>query len=100
MLALILIILILLWFLGYGPLEAFYVPLFTIGGNTISLWDILIFGVILWLISLLPRPINVIAGVLLALWLLSLLGILSFAGLSNMLVIAVIVGLLLYLIGG
>ena len=100
MLVFILLILIILWFLGYGPLEAFFIPLFTILGRTISLWDILIFLVILGLIGALPRPFREISSVLLFIWVLSLLGFIAIAGLSSMLVIAVIVGLLLYLIGG
>ncbi len=100
MLIAILLILIVLWFLGYGPIEAFYVPLFRIGGNTITIWDILIFVVVLGVINLLPSPIREIAIVLLIIWLLSVIGILAVSGLSSMIVIAIIVGVILALISG
>ena len=99
MLWLLLVILIVLWLLGYGPIEAFYVPLFSFAGRRISLWDILIILVILGLIEALPSPFRQIAIVFLVLWVLALLGIITAAGMSSMLVIALIVGLFLYLIG-
>jgi hypothetical protein len=98
MLIIILLLLIFLWFAGYGPVESLYVPLFNIGRHVISLWDIIIFGVIAWLIGILPSPFRQIAGVFFVLWILSLLGFLAIAGLSSMLLIAIIVGLVMYTI--
>lgn len=98
----LLIILIFLWFLGYLRVEALPIPdliLFNINGQPITLWNILILLVVSILIGLLPRPFKEIAGVMLILWILSVLGILAFAGLSSMLVIAIIIGLILYLAG-
>ena len=103
MLAFLLILLIVLWFLGYVQIATFAVPdltLFAINGHPITLWNLLIFLVIATVIGVLPNPFRAIAGVFLVLWVLAVLGILAFAGLSSMLVIAVIVGLLAYLIGG
>jgi hypothetical protein len=96
MLELLLIFLILFWALGYVHVEGLRIPnitLFTLNRHVISLWDILIFVVVLWAVGLLPSPFREIAGVLLVLWVLSLLGILAIAGLSNLLVIAIIIGI-------
>lgn len=99
MLTLVLIILIVLWFLGYGPIQAFTVPLFDLNGRSISLWDVLIFLVITSLIGLLPSPFRQIAVVAAILYLLSILGIfVSIAGISSILVLAVIGGLILYIL--
>jgi hypothetical protein len=100
MLVVILLILILFWFLGYGPFEALRIPLFRLGPEVVTLWDILIFLLIIWLIDLLPRPLREIAIVLLLIWLLSLFGILAFAGLNNIIIWAIIIGLLLYILSG
>lgn len=103
MLEALLVILIILWFGGYlrvdglPQLPDFY--LFSLNGQPITLWNILILIVISALIGVLPSPFREIAGVLLILWVLSVLGILAFGGLSSMLVIAIIVGLILYLFG-
>ncbi len=102
MLKVLLIILILLWFGGYLRVSAFTIPdlvLFNINGQPITLWNVLILLVIASVIGILPGPFRGIAGVLFILWILSVLGIIAFGELSSMLVIAIIVGLILYLIG-
>lgn len=96
MLEVILVILILLWLTGNLNLNGFTIPdtaLFVFNRQVITLWDLLIFLVVVWAIGILPSPIREIAGVLLILWLLSIFGILAIAGLSNLLVIAIIVGI-------
>ncbi|HEX6977183.1 MAG TPA: hypothetical protein VF185_02390 [Patescibacteria group bacterium] len=100
MLLALIIVLFLLWLLGYGPFTALRLGLFAINGRTITLWDLFIFGVIVWIITALPSPLKEIASVVLILWLLSLFGILALAGLSNLLVIAIIVGLIVYVVSG
>lgn len=97
MLNAIIVILIILWILGYAPVSGFSVPnlvLFSINNHAIRLWDILILAVIGWAIGILPRPLQAIASVLLLLWILSTLGILSVAGLSNNIVLIIIIGLI------
>lgn len=102
MLAAIVLILIILWFLGYvniGNINIPDFPLFTLNGNIISLWDVLIFAVIIWAIGVLPSPFRQIAGVALLLWILATLGIIAIAGLSSLIVIALILGLIFALLG-
>ncbi|HJZ23178.1 hypothetical protein A3H80_02955 [Candidatus Roizmanbacteria bacterium RIFCSPLOWO2_02_FULL_37_19] len=98
MLIAIIVILIILWFLGYAPISSISIPdlvLFSINNHQITLWDIFVLAVIVWAIGILPRPFQIIASVLLLLWILSVLGIFAIAGLSNILVIAIIIALIL-----
>ena len=98
MLVAIVIILIILWFLGYAPISGISIPntvLFVINNHSVTLWEILILLVIGWAIGILPRPLQAVASVLLVLWVLSVLGILAIAGLSNILVLVIIIGLII-----
>lgn len=98
MLVAIVIILIILWFLGYAPLAGISIPnivLFTLNNHPVTLWEILILAVICWAIGILPRPFQAVAAVLLLLWILSVLGILAIAGLSNMIILVIILGLII-----
>lgn len=98
MLIAILIILFILWLLGYGPFQILSLQLIRLNSHIITLWDILIFFVMLWLISALPGPFRQIASVLFIIWILTVLGIIAIAGLSNLLIISIIVGLVIYLL--
>jgi len=103
MLAAIILILLVLWFFGYvniGNINLPDFPLFTLNGNVISLWDLLILVVIVWAIGVLPSPLRQIAGVGLVLWILATLGIIAIAGLPSLILIAIILGLLFALLGG
>lgn len=96
MLIAIVIILIILWFLGYAPISGISIPnivLFTINNHPVTLWEILILAVIGWAIGILPRPFQAVASVLLLLWVLSVLGILAIAG-PNIIVLVIIVALI------
>jgi len=102
MIGVLLIVLIVLWFFGYIHITGLTIPdfvLFTINNQPITLWNILILLVVMALIGILPSPFRQIASVLLILWVLSILGILAIVGLSSLLVVAIIVGLAVYLIG-
>lgn len=93
----IVIVLIVLWFLGYAPITGISIPnivLFTINNHPVTLWELLILGVVSWAISILPRPFQIAGSVLLLLWILSVLGILAIGGLSNIIVLVIIVGLI------
>jgi len=97
MLVAIVIILIILWVLGYAPISGISIPnivLFSFNNHPITLWNVLILAVIGWAIGILPRPLQMIASVLLVLWILSVLGVLAIAGLSNIIVLVIIVGLI------
>lgn len=102
MLATILVILIILWVLGYAPLSIHIpnVTLFVFNGRPISLWDLLILAIVGWAIGVLPSPFREIASVLLLFWILSTLGVLAVAGLANILVLVIIGGLILSLLQG
>jgi hypothetical protein len=93
----IVILLAILWFLGYIPVSGVSIPnlvLFTINNHPITLWNILILLVVGWAIGILPRPFQAVASVLLLLWILSVLGILAIAGLSSIIVLVIIVALI------
>src|SRR3990172_8101664 len=97
MLIAIVVILIILWFLGYAPITGISIPnivLFTINNHPVTLWEILILAVIGWAIGILPRPFQAVASVLLLLWILSALGILAIAGLPSIIVLVIIVALI------
>jgi len=98
MLIAIVVILVVLWFLGYMPLTGISIPnvsLFSINGHAVTLWEILILLVVVWAIGILPGPLQTIAGILLILWILSVLGILAITGLPNIIVLVIIVGLII-----
>lgn len=101
MLGLLVILLIIFWFAGYGPFALLADPLFTFNRVHITLWDILIFLVFVWLIDLLPSPFREIGIIIIIFWLLSTFGLLSFiAGLPSIIVILIIVALVVYLLRG
>jgi len=102
MLELILLLLVVLWFLGYIHIAGLTVvdfPLFTINNHSVTLWELLIFLLVLGAIGILPSPLRQIGFVILVFWLLSTLGILAIAGLSSILILAVIIGLVLSFLG-
>lgn len=99
MTTIILILLIAFWFAGYGPLTALHIPLFSIAKFSISLWDILIFLLIIKLIELLPGIIRSIIIILLVFWLLSIFGIVAIIS-SQLILIALIVGVAVHLMSG
>lgn len=103
MIGFILIILTVLWFLGYIHLSFIHIPdivLFTLNNQHITLYNILILAVIAWAIGVLPTPFRQIASVILILWVLSTLGFLYIAGLSSLLILALIVGIIFFLLEG
>ena len=86
--------------MGYGPLAALRIPLFAFNRFHVNLWDILIFLLIIWLIDALPGPIRSIVVIALVIWLLGFFGIIAIPIFSNLVIIAIIIGLGLYLISG
>lgn len=101
MLAPVLAILIALWFLGIVEIKSFTIPhitLFSLNGHPITLVNALIVLAILWIIDLLPSPFRQIAIALLILYLLSMLGFIVMAGFSNVIIIALIIGVIVSLL--
>jgi len=96
MIEILLAILIILFLTGNLHINGFNLPhivLFQINGQSITLVNVLIFVLILWALGILPSPFREIAAVLFILWLLTIFGILAVAGLSNLIIIAIIVGI-------
>lgn len=103
MLVALLVVLIILWILGYLPTGGVVVPdmtFFVINDHPVTLLNIIALIVISWIVGLLPSPFCLIASILLVLWVLSILGILAFTGLSQWLVLTIIVGLVFYMLRG
>jgi hypothetical protein len=97
MLAVIIVFLVILWFLGYAPLSGISIPnyiLFNINHHPVTLWEILILIVVGWAIGILPGPLQAIASVLLLIWILSVLGIFAVTGLPNIIVLIIIAALI------
>ncbi|MBA3724200.1 MAG: hypothetical protein H0W89_04935 [Candidatus Levybacteria bacterium] len=102
MLAALIIILAVLWFLGYLRIDGLSIPdtsLFAINGQTISIVDLLVLALVATAVSILPSPFREVAGVLLILWILAVLGVLAITGLSlpGIILIAIIIGLVVAL---
>ncbi len=100
MLAFVLILLFVLWLLGYGPLQVLSMDIFKLNGHIISIWDLLIFFVLIWLIDLLPSPVRQIAAIMFIIWVIASLGFILIPGLQSLLIISIVIGLLVYLVGG
>lgn len=101
MIAFILLLLIIFWLLGYIQIPGFILPnptIFIFNNQLITLFNIFIFLLIVWLIGLLPSPFWEIAMLMLILWILSTIGLIVVSGLSNILIIAVIFSLIFYLL--
>lgn len=98
------VILIILWFLGYVSIPGFLIipdiVLFSINGHPVTLWSILILIILSWIVGILPSPFREIATILGILWILSVIGILAIGGFSQLFVIAIIIGLVFYIFSG
>lgn len=95
----ILVVLILLYVLGFISLPGVSIPnyhLFTYNGHNITLFEILIAAVILWLISNLPYWLKFIIGLLLLVWILATFGIIAVPGLAPAVLVVIIVGVFIH----
>lgn len=97
MISVILLLLILLWLLGYLQVPLFASTLFNSVGRVVTLNDLLVFLIIIWLIGILPYPFREIAGVLFLLWILGALGIIAIPGFSTIVLIAIIFGVIAFI---
>jgi hypothetical protein len=87
-------IIVVLWLFGFVHIPYLNSALFTIMGHPITLYNILILLIILWVIEILPSPLRQIIMLLLLLWVLSVMGIITIAGFSQLVVVAIIVGVI------
>lgn len=88
-----LMILIVLFVLGYVNIPGVTIPnyhLYTLNHHVITLYEVLIFIVIFWVIGFAPRFLRIIAGALLIIWILSTFGIITVKGLPAIIVLALI----------
>jgi len=96
----IIAIIVVLWLLGIIKIPFLMMPHFptlNIFGFSLTIEKILIMAAFVWIASSLGGLIGKIVWVLVVLWLLSTLGVIVISGLSNLLVIGVVVGILLSL---
>ncbi len=103
MIVALLVLLVALWFLGFISLPMFPISnfvLFTLFGVAITLYQVIIFLIILWLIDLLPGFFKYLAGVLLLLWVLSVFGVITIINFPHIIVLTIIFGLVYFLIAG
>lgn len=94
-------ILVVLWLTGIIAvpwLARPHFPSLNLFGFDLTIEKILILVVIVWIASSLGGPFRQIVWVLVVLWILSTLGIIAIGGLSNLIVIGIVVGLVLSLI--
>lgn len=98
MIELVLAIIFVLWLLGFIQIDFLNYSLFNLNGHEVVVKEIILFLLILWLIGLLERPFREIVSVLFVLWVLSIFGFIAIAGLSNIIILAVVLGAVVYLI--
>ena len=91
MLQIILILIIILWLTGYIHIPFLSSILFSISSHPFTLHSLILLLLILWIISLLPGIFRLIVGVILVFWLLSVFGIVLAGGLSQILIIILII---------
>lgn len=99
MLAILILVLAALWVFGYVNFTGIRLPdmtLFAINGQPVTLINLLILFLVMGAVTILPTPFREIAGFLLILWILAVIGIISIAGigLPSILLLAIIVGLI------
>lgn len=88
----VLAVLFILWLLGIVQIPYLAHSLFTINGQNIRVLEALMFLAIVWIIGLLKTPFREIVMVLFFIWILSMLGIITISGLSDLAIIAVVIG--------
>jgi len=103
MVPLIVVILVIIWILGYSPLEVKAISelaAFYINGKPITFLNIVFLLTTLYFVSIIPRPFKQIGLVVAALWVAALLGYVSIPWLEPGMGVVIIIGLIFYAIGG
>lgn len=88
-----LVILISLFVLGYVSIPGVTIPnyhLYTFNHHSITLYEILIFVVIFWMLKILPSYLRIVAGALLIIWIASTLGFIMVKGLPLVIIFVLI----------
>jgi len=101
MITLLLVFLVIFWVFGYLSVPGLppkKIVLFTFREKPVTLWDALIFLVIVWAIGMLPGPLQAIGGALIILWLLGAVGVINIVNFQAIVIFALIIGLLLHLL--
>ncbi|MBU3978479.1 hypothetical protein KJ980_03710 [Patescibacteria group bacterium] len=93
MIKLALIFLVIFWLLGLIHIPILSSILLPMLNHSFTLHNLLILIIIVWLINLLPGVFRKIVTIILVIWLLSVFGILSIAGLSNILIALLIIAI-------
>jgi hypothetical protein len=99
----LLAILVILWLLGIVRIPGFAIhdfSLFTLGGYHVTLLNVLFLIAFMWAVEILPSPLRETVVFLALLWVLSALGIIVIAGLTNLIIVAVGIALVLSLFRG
>lgn len=94
-------IVVVLWLLGIVNVPWLmrpHFPTLQIMGYPVTIETIIVIIALVWIASSLGGVIGKIVWVLVLLWLLSVLGVITVGGLSNLLVIGVVVGIVLSLV--
>lgn len=98
----ILVFLVVLFLLGLiqVPFSLSNFVLLNYGPIFITLYDLIVFLFIIFIIDLLPESFRAIAYVILLLYVLSFFGILAISGFSTIIVLGLIIGFIVFLIRG
>ena len=102
MLFFILVLLILFWLAGYISFPFFNIfhrALFYVSRHPVTLWDLLLFAIMIWILQILPSTLRTVGVFLLILWFLSFLGVITFTGLFSFLIAVFLIAVILYLLG-
>ena len=102
MITVFIVLLVFLWFTGIVTIPSFSIlhfALFHINRNPVTIWDILLLAVIIWMAGVLPSPFKGLATILLILWLLAVMGVIAISGFSNLILVLLLLGLILQLLG-
>jgi len=93
-------IVVVLWLLGLVKIPFLmrpHFPTLDLFGFSLTIETLLVIGVLIWIASSLGGVIRHVVWVLVVLWILTKLGIIAVGGLSNLLVIGIVVGVVLAL---
>lgn len=94
----IIAIVVVLWLLGIISIPWMmmpHFPVFSILGYSITIQRLLIIGILIWLGMSMGSPFRQMLWVFFILWLLSTLGIIGSIGMSMLIIVSVVVGLVL-----